>query len=116
MKTCNLEHFTCPRCDAFDRERLIALYLDRVCGGSGHGRRYSLLEFAPGEALQKKLQRLPYIEYQSADLSRKTVDHQVDLTAMVGYGDRSLDILLCSHVLEHIPDDAKAMRVVNCCG
>jgi ubiquinone/menaquinone biosynthesis C-methylase UbiE len=31
---------------------------------------------------------------------------------MDGYGDRSIDVLLCSHVLEHIPDDRMAMREI----
>jgi SAM-dependent methyltransferase len=31
---------------------------------------------------------------------------------MGGYADHSVDILLCSHVLEHIPDDRKAMREI----
>jgi SAM-dependent methyltransferase len=72
-----------------------------------------LIEFAPGEALQMKLKRYPFIAYRSADLTRKDVDERVDLTAMDGYADGSVDILLCSHVLEHIPDDRKAMREIR---
>jgi len=41
---------------------------------------------------------------------RNDVDDRVDLTAMPGYADNSVDIFLCSHVLEHIPEDRKAMR------
>jgi SAM-dependent methyltransferase len=72
-----------------------------------------VVEFAPGEALQKKLKRYPFITYRSADLSRKTVDDQVDMTQMVRYGDASIDIVLCSHVLEHIPEDRKAMGEIR---
>lgn len=112
METFNLEAFTCPRCDALDRDRLTAIYLDEVFRNFDPGRTYRLLEFAPGDALHKKLRRCPFISYRSADLSRKTVDERVDLTDMVAYPDRSLDIILCSHVLEHIPDDRKAMREI----
>lgn len=112
METLNLEAFTCPRCDAFDRDRLTAIYLDEVFGSFDRARSYRLLEFAPGDALRKKLKNYPFIAYRSADLSRKTVDEQVDLTDMVTYPDRSLDIILCSHILEHIPDDRKAMREI----
>jgi hypothetical protein len=110
FETFNLTDFTCPRCDAYDRDRLTALYLEQVFLTFDPGRTYRLLEFAPGDALHKKLKRCPFIAYRSADLSRKDVDERVDLTAMGGYADDSVDILLCSHVLEHIPDDRKAMR------
>lgn len=112
FETLNLEAFTCPRCDAFDRDRLTSIYLDEVFKSFDHNRTYRLLEFAPGDALHKKLKRYPFIAYRSADLSRKTVDERVDLTDMVAYPNRSLDIILCSHILEHIPEDRKAMREI----
>jgi SAM-dependent methyltransferase len=113
METLNLEAFTCPRCDAFDRERLMAIYLEKVFATFDPNRAYRLIEFAPGDALHKKLRRYPFIAYRSADLSRKTVDDNVDLTQMVRYGDASIDIILCSHVLEHIPDDRRAMSEIR---
>ena len=115
METLNLEAFTCPRCDAFDRERLMAIYLDKVFATFDPNRAYRLIEFAPGDALQKKLRRYPFIAYRSADLSRKTVDENVDMTLMVRYGDASIDIILCSHVLEHIPEDRQAMSEILPC-
>jgi SAM-dependent methyltransferase len=110
METLNLEAFTCPRCDAFDRDRLTAIYLEDAFRSFDRSRTYRLLEFAPGDALYKKLKSHPFIAYRSADLSRKTVDERVDMTDMAAYPDGSLDIVLCSHILEHIPDDRKAMR------
>jgi SAM-dependent methyltransferase len=113
METLNLEAFTCPRCDAFDRERLMAIYLDKVFATFDPNRSYRMIEFAPGDALRKKLRRYPFILYRSADLSRKTVDDNVDMTQMGRYGDASIDIILCSHVLEHIPEDRKAMSEIS---
>ena len=110
METLNLEAFTCPCCDAFDRDRLTAIYLENAFASFDRNRTYRLLEFAPGDALYKKLKSLPFIAYRSADLSRKTVDERVDMTDMAAYADGSLDVILCSHILEHIPDDRKAMR------
>jgi SAM-dependent methyltransferase len=110
METFNVAAFRCPCCDAFDRERLTALYLDEQFRSLDHARKYRLIEFAPAHALIKKLKRIPFIEYRSADLVRKDVNDRVDLTDMRGYADNSADIFLCSHVLEHIPDDRKAMR------
>jgi SAM-dependent methyltransferase len=113
METLNLAAFTCPCCDALDRDRLTWLYLDRVFVQFDHARTCRLVEFAPGDALHKKLRRHPFIAYRSADLSRPDVDERVDLTAMDVYADKSVDIMLCSYVLEHIPDDRKAMREIN---
>ena len=113
LETLNLEAFTCPRCDAFDRDRLTAIYLDEVFATFDPNSAYRLIEFAPGDALHKKIKRYPFIVYRSADLSRKTVDENVDLTHMIRYGDESIDVILCSHVLEHIPDDRKAMSEIR---
>ena len=113
FETFNVAATFCPRCDASDRERLTAIYLERVFLAFDPGRKYRLLEFAPNEALPKKLKGYPFIAYRSADLSRKTVDERVDLTAMHRYADQSVDIILCSHVLEHIIDDRKAMREIR---
>jgi SAM-dependent methyltransferase len=113
METFNLAAISCPRCDALDRDRLTAIYLDQVFRTFDRGRKYRLIEFAPGNPLPAWLKRHAFIDYRSADLSRKTVDERVDLTAMDGYPDKSIDILLCSHVLEHVPDDRKAMREIR---
>jgi SAM-dependent methyltransferase len=75
-------------------------------------RRYRLVEFAPSHALKRTIGRYPFIAYRSADLFRHDVDDRVDLTACP-YPDGSVDVFLCSHVLEHIADDRKAMRELH---
>jgi len=112
METFNTAAFSCPRCDAFDRERLMAIYLDKAFAKLDHTRRYRLIEFAPADALRRIFARYPFVDYRSADLTRPDVDEHVDLTAMI-YPDRSVDVLLCSHVLEHVSDDRKAMREIR---
>lgn len=115
IETLNLEAYSCPACDASDRERLYALYFDGIMPSLDPARRYRLLEFAPspGRGLQKKLQAYPFIEYRSADLVLRTVDDQLDITDMRDYPDAAVDFFLCSHVLEHVPDDRKAMRELH---
>jgi SAM-dependent methyltransferase len=110
IETFNSKAFSCPACDASDRERLYALYFDKLFGTFNRDRRYRFVEFAPSPALQKRLRRYPVLDYRSADLYRRTVDDRVDITDMRAYGDNSIDVLLCSHILEHVPDDRKAMR------
>jgi SAM-dependent methyltransferase len=109
IETFNTSAYSCPACDASDRERLYALFFDREFSALDRGRRYRLVEFAPSVTLRRKLNSFPFIEYRSADLFRKTVDDRIDITDMKPYGDGSIDVFLCSHILEHVPDDRKAM-------
>ena len=44
-----------------------------------------------------------------ADRFMKNVDDRIDITSMQCYTDNSFDAFICSHVLEHIEDDRKAM-------
>jgi O-antigen biosynthesis protein len=112
VETFNVAAYSCPSCDASDRERLYALYLDRVFAEKDQ-RRYRLLEFAPSFGLSRRLKHTAFVDYRSADLYRNNVDDRVDITDMRGYADDSFDIILCSHVLEHVPDDRRAMRELH---
>ena len=109
LETFNLENMTCPKCDATDRERLMAIYLDKVWPTLGAKDRTRLRDFAPGLSLSRKIKRYPSIDYRSADLGRADVQDHIDLTD-IRYPDESVDIFICSHIFEHIPDDRKAMR------
>jgi SAM-dependent methyltransferase len=113
IETFNVAAYSCPSCDASDRERLYALYLDRVFAARDPARRCRLLEFAPSFGLSRKLKRMPFVDYRSADLYRNNVDDRVDITDMRRYADSSFDVVLCSHVLEHVPDDRRAMRELH---
>jgi len=109
METFNLKAFTCPKCDASDRERLMALHLDKVWPSFEPGHRIRLVDFAPAYPLSCKIKRYPSVDYRSADLDRNDVQDRIDLTN-ISYPDESVDIFICSHMLEHIPDDRQAMR------
>jgi SAM-dependent methyltransferase len=110
FETFNAEAYTCPACDASDRERLYALYLEERFSQLQPGRKYTFIDFAPSPALSRKLRTNPLLNYRTADLLRANVDDTVDISNMTIYGDASVDIFLCSHILEHVPDDRRAMR------
>jgi SAM-dependent methyltransferase len=69
-----------------------------------------MLHFAPERSLSKYLRHIDLYDYRTADLQMKNVDERVDITHMPTYNDNSLDCFICSHILEHVPDDTQAMR------
>ena len=63
---------------------------------------------APEQCFLKRFQRLNH-EYVTADLYSPIVDVRANITELP-FEDNSFDMIFCNHVLEHIPDDSKAMR------
>ena len=110
FETLNLAAYSCPSCDASDRERLYALYLRERLAALDPGRRYRFIDFAPSLALSRLLRTMACLEYRTADYFRPNVDDHVDISNMPLYTDNSVDMFLCSHILEHVPDDRAAMR------
>lgn len=99
---------TCPRCYSNDRERLIYLYLKKE-QNQVFSESLKLLHIAPETNLAIKLKSNQMIDYTSADLSSPLVDIQMDITN-INQCDNTYDVIICNHILEHIIDDAKAMR------
>jgi predicted SAM-dependent methyltransferase len=68
-----------------------------------------MLHVAPESGFQQPLQQALGDGYVSADFARSDVKVKVDITDMQ-FADNSFDVICCSHVLEHVSDDRKAMR------
>jgi hypothetical protein len=98
----------CPVCGAMKRHRLLWAFL-RHETNLFDGAPKRVLHVAPEEALEPRLRRVPGLDYVTADLHDPRVQDRVDVMAMP-YADGSFDVILCSHVLEHVEDDRAALR------
>ena len=69
-----------------------------------------ILHFAPEPIFYQRFSSIPNVDYWSVDLNPKAfgVRKVVDITN-IPFDDNTFDLIMATHVLEHIPDDKKAM-------
>lgn len=103
-------HACCPECFALERHRLQFALIRDVFESIDHSKT-SFLHFAPESALRKLFSSM-FDDYQTADLFRTDVDYNVDIQNLP-FADESFDVVYASHVLEHIPDDHKAITEIH---
>ena len=114
-ETLNFNEYFCPRCHSSDRARLYYLFLEKEIKRlhSVRQSKISMLHFAPESgALREYLKKNQNLNYRTADLLTKDVDDNVDITKMNSYESNKFDLILCSHVLEHVEDDKAAIREI----
>ena len=96
----------CPKCGSGSRHRLLFLYLKNKTNFFND--KLIILHFAPEHCFYKLFSKLPNISYLSGDLGSARAMERIDMTN-IKYPENYFDVILSSHVLEHIPDDYKAM-------
>lgn len=106
-ETLNQENYSCYGCGMTDRDRLYAIYLSKSIKQRGA---VSIVEFAPTKALSDFLKSFENVTHRTSDLFMEGVDDKLDIQDLCKYEDESFDIFICSHILEHVDDDIKAMR------
>lgn len=102
------ETYSCSSCGASDRERLYAYWIDIQFKNNGLTNKSKIIHFAPEAILSGKLRKLNLNHYYTADLMMASCDYKVDLMQMP-FEDESYDFFICSHVLEHVESDDKAI-------
>lgn len=68
-----------------------------------------VLHFAPEQAFYKRFRQMQHLEYTTTDLNSPLADVKADICNLP-FASNSYNIIFCNHVLEHIPDDTKAMK------
>jgi SAM-dependent methyltransferase len=95
-------------CGALERDRLAWLFLSRKTDFF-NGKQKSMLHIAPEHCFSSKFSDSIGDGYLTADIDGTRSMVQMDITN-IQYPDNSFDVIYCSHVLEHVPDDRTAIR------
>ncbi len=87
----------CPSCGSLERHRLLKLFFD---SGEMLKKEADWLHFAPEAAVRSFVEPMAK-KYVTADLFEQNVDYAWNIEA-VECDDEAFDVILCSHVLEHV--------------
>jgi SAM-dependent methyltransferase len=104
------KHAKCPNCSALERHRLQFLVLGTILRDKKTDH-LKMLHVAP-ERFFREFFSQRFGQYETADLKMKGTDHIVDLQHLP-FDNNTYDIVYASHVLEHIPDDRKAISEIR---
>ena len=105
FETLNAKEFSCPYCFSSDRERLYAGYL----ASGNFNNDINTLDIAPSKCLTSWIKKKMPGKYITADLFMEGVDYKVNVEQMDVFEVNKFDLIICSHVLEHVPNDHAAM-------
>lgn len=103
----------CPSCGALERHRFLAVLLEGLGPTLAHAA--TVVDIAPSRYTSAHLDRLTVARYVRVDLDPDADGRAVDVQASVThlpFASDSIDLLLCYHVLEHVPDDRAAMHEI----
>lgn len=100
-----------PSTLSLERHRLLWLYLQNETDFFTSTKIKKLLHFAPEQAFYKIFRNQKNLEYTTTDLLSPLADVKADICNLP-FKDETYDIIFCNHVLEHIPDDTKAMTEI----
>jgi SAM-dependent methyltransferase len=101
----------CPRCYSLDRDRLIFLFLSQKT--NIFSAPLKIFHVAPEGCIRALLSRLPNIDYEVGMKYHEGYYYDrntniLDITNLK-FDDKTFDVIICNHVLEHIQEDSKAI-------
>lgn len=97
----------CPNCDSLERHRLLSFFIKNKFNLKDD---LKLLHFAPERSFYDIFENLDNIEYYTGDIEKSAYVKEIIDIQDIQYDDDFFNLIICNHVLEHVPDDKKAME------
>ncbi len=112
-ETLNRDRYFCPECHSSDRDRLIVSFMKKIrLPEAPEGTR--VLQIAPSDVIDKWIQMwCPNVTCETTDLFMDGVTFKSDIQNMNTVSNETYDVIICSHVLEHVRDDRKALSELH---
>ncbi|MDR0911654.1 MAG: class I SAM-dependent methyltransferase [Methanobrevibacter sp.] len=106
----------CPSCSSLERHRLVYLFFKNLGIFNKESKfvqgneKLKLLHFAPEPLFYNLFSKLENVDYYPVDINQNmsNVRLKVDMQD-IPFEDNTFDFVYTSHVLEHVPNDRKAM-------
>lgn len=112
-ETLNKDEYLCPTCLASDRDRMIVSFLKKEELQKA-SEDFRILQIAPAVSISKWIEiNCPQVKYETTDLFMDGVTFKSDIQNMENIQDATYDLIICSHVLEHVQNDKKALREIK---
>lgn len=103
----------CPRCHSSDRERLTKIVMEEFVKPDSES---VVFIVAPERNLYDYFRHKLSAKVFAGDIAPRYYDWAEEISAQdltnLTYEDETFDVVICNHVLEHIPDDRQAMREI----
>ncbi|PPS45738.1 methyltransferase domain-containing protein [Chroococcidiopsis sp. TS-821] len=103
----------CPECRSEVRHRLLVAALSSINGLTYQDivQNKRVLHFAPEKALKSTFPKYAS-KYVTADYLVEGLDMKLDISDMSAVQDEAFDLVIACDVLEHVPNDTKAMQEI----
>jgi len=104
----------CVNCDSVDRDRLLYAYFKNELQVLQNKPEYAILHLAPEWRLSEEFLKYQYKNYICTDKfmpGYSYPSYTIDMDIMdIQFPENNFDLVICNHVLEHIPNDIAAMK------
>ena len=103
------ENALSPSTLSLERHRLMWLFLKNETSFFTTDKKQKVLHIAPEQCFLGIFRKQKNLNYITSDLESPIADVKADICHLP-FKDNEFDVVFCNHVLEHIPDDTKAMQ------